>query len=117
MGYGLVDAYAAVMMASSILSTNPCDEGIQQTTITGTIDLMVPNPATNNVVVKYNLVGANSATLTIVKQTGSNTVYNYTLDFSATETSINISDYMTGNYTVALIVHGEVVDSKTLIKQ
>ncbi len=33
------------------------------------------------------------------------------------QSNINISNYLTGIYTVALVVNGEVVDSKTLIKQ
>jgi hypothetical protein len=32
-------------------------------------------------------------------------------------TNIDISNYPTGFYTVALVVNGQIVDAKTLIKQ
>ncbi len=102
-------------MAKNMLLANPCSDGLQGFPRIGTIDLMAPNPSNNNVTI--NLIGAGSASLMVVKQTGNNTVNNYILDVSSTETIINISNYINGLYTVALIVNGEVVDSKTLVKQ
>ena len=117
MGYGLVDAYAAVLMAKNMLLSNPCTQDIQKTPKRGALEIIAPNPSTNNISIKYNLNGANSASLIIVKQAGNNLVYNYTLDVSKTESNVDISKYFAGSYIVTLIVNGEVVDSKTLIKQ
>ena len=44
------------------------------------------------------------------------TASNYILDINSTETNLNISTYLNGLYTVALIVNGVIVDAKTLIK-
>ncbi|UOE41399.1 S8 family peptidase [Chryseobacterium suipulveris] len=116
-GYGLVDAHAAVLMARSLLSTNPCEQGIQETPQQSTLEIIAPNPSSNVINVKYKLDGANSASVVIIKQTGNTSVNNYSLDIFGTETNINVSNYVSGFYTVALIVNGKIVDSKTLIKQ
>ena len=42
---------------------------------------------------------------------------NYILNVNSTETTINITNYLTGFYTIALVVNGQIVDAKTLIKQ
>ncbi|WP_312765833.1 S8 family serine peptidase [Epilithonimonas sp.] len=117
MGYGLVDAQAAVLMAKNMLLSDPCTSDIPKIRKRGALEIIAPNPSSNNINVKYNLKGANSASLMIVMQAGNNLSYNYTLDVSKTESNINISNYFTGYYIVTLIVDGEVVDSKTLIKK
>ncbi len=43
--------------------------------------------------------------------------YNYILDVETNEININISEYPAGLYSVALVVNGEIVDIKTIIKQ
>ena len=116
MGHGLVDAYAAVLMARNLLSTNPCEQGVQEPLNYGTLENVAPNPATTNIQVNYILKDAYSATLMIVSQSGnSSNIYN--LDLNSTQINISISNYLTGLYTIALIVNGEVVGSKILIKQ
>ena len=83
-----------------------------------TLENIVPNPAINNVLVSYKLNGVSSAYLTIIGYYGGNgTSNNYILDINSTETNINISNYPSGFYTVALVVNGDIVDAKTLIKQ
>lgn len=83
-----------------------------------TLENIVPNPATNNVLVSYKLNGVNSAYLMVIGYYGSNgTSNNYILDVNSTETNLNVSNYPSGFYTVALVVNGEIVDAKTLIKQ
>lgn len=77
---------------------------------------MPPNPANSNVTVNYILNNANSAYLQIIGYNGT-TSNNYILDLNTTQTAINLSNYPLGYYTVALIVNGQIVDSKTLIKQ
>lgn len=83
-----------------------------------TLENITPNPATNNVLVSYKLNGANSAYLMVIGYYGSNgTSNNYILDINSSETNLNVSNYPSGFYTVALVVNGEIVDGKTLIKQ
>lgn len=83
-----------------------------------TLENIMPNPATNNVLVSYKLNGVNSAYLMIIGYYGNNgTSNNYILDLTSSETNINVSNYPSGFYTVALVVNGEIVDAKTLIKQ
>ena len=81
------------------------------------LENITPNPATNNALVKYKLNGAQSAYLMVIDFYNNNsTVNNYILDINSTETNLNISTYLNGLYTVALIVNGVIVDAKTLIK-
>lgn len=83
-----------------------------------TLENIMPNPATNNVLVSYKLNGVNSAYLMVIGYYGSNgTSNNYILNVNSNETNLNVSDYPSGFYTVALVVNGEIVDAKTLIKQ
>ena len=83
-----------------------------------TLENIVPNPATNNVLISYKLNGVNSAYLMVIGYYGSNgTSNNYILDVNSSETNLNVSSYPSGFYTVALVVNGEIVDAKTLIKQ
>ena len=42
---------------------------------------------------------------------------NYILDINSSETNINVINYPPGFYTVALVVDGEIVDAKTMIKE
>ncbi len=83
-----------------------------------TLEYIAPNPATNNVLVSYKLNGASSAYLMIIGYYGSNgSSNNYILDVNSSEINLNVSNYPSGFYTVALVVNGEIVDAKTLIKQ
>ena len=77
-----------------------------------------PNPATNNVLVSYKLNGVSSAYLMVIGYYGSNGISNnYILEVDSTQTNLNISNYLSGCYTIALIVNGEIIDAKTLVKQ
>ncbi|WP_339612149.1 S8 family serine peptidase [uncultured Xanthomarina sp.] len=76
---------------------------------------MVPNPATDNVVVNYKTIDVSSAYLMVIG-TNSNTSNNYIIDTNLEESTIDISSYPIGYYTVALVCNGTIVDAKTLIK-
>lgn len=79
---------------------------------------ITPNPATNNVNISYKLNTANSAYLMVIGYYGSNGISNnYILNVNSSEINLNASNYPSGFYTVALVVNGEIVDAKTLIKQ
>ncbi len=83
-----------------------------------TLENIVPNPATDNLSVSYKLNGVSSAYLMVIGYYGSNgTSNNYILNVNSSETNLNVSNYLSGFYTVALVVNGEIVDAKTLIKQ
>jgi hypothetical protein len=83
-----------------------------------TLNNITPNPATNNAYISYKLNTVNSAYLMVIGYYGSNgTSNNYILNVNSNETIINVSNYPSGFYTIALVVKGEIVDAKTLIKQ
>lgn len=81
------------------------------------LNTITPNPASNNVTISYKINEAGSAYLMILGSYG--TTYssnNYILDINSSETNINISNYLNGFYTVALVCNGQIIDAKTLIK-
>ena len=79
---------------------------------------ITPNPASTTAQVQYKLNGAGSAYLMVLGYYGRKGISNnYILDNNSTETTLNISNYPTGFYTIALVVNGEIIDAKTLIKQ
>ena len=82
------------------------------------IESISPNPALNQVQVNYKLNGINSAYLMVTSQYGTNGISNnYVLNTESNQNIINISNYTDGYYTVALVCNGQIVDTKTLIKQ
>uniref|UniRef100_UPI0040497737 hypothetical protein n=1 Tax=Gelidibacter sp. TaxID=2018083 RepID=UPI0040497737 len=81
------------------------------------IESITPNPASNNLVVNYITNGVNSAYLMLIGDYGGGTSNNYILDTTLNSISINISNYPSGYYIVALVCEGQIVDAKNLIKQ
>lgn len=81
------------------------------------IDIIAPNPASNQLSVRYTLNEVSSAYLMVIGYYGNYTSYNYILNVNHSETTIDVSQYPLGFYTIALICDGVVVDEKTLIKQ
>lgn len=81
-----------------------------------TLDEIAPNPASNNATITYTLSDVSSAYIKIVGYY-ENVMYNHILDHNESQTTIDVSAYNTGFYVVSLICDGQVVDSKTLIKQ
>lgn len=84
---------------------------VKQYEITG----IAPNPANDLITVNYDVVGVSSAYLMIIG-INNGTSNNYILDTSIFETTIDISSYQFGFFTVALFCDGEIVDAKTLLK-
>jgi serine protease len=79
---------------------------------------ITPNPASEYATISYKLNEASSAYLMVLGYYGGNgTSNNYILDVTTNETKLNISNYQSGFYTVALVVNGKIIDAKTLIKQ
>lgn len=79
---------------------------------------MAPNPATDAVTIGYKINEGGSAYLMILGGYGTNSASNnYILDNTISEKTINLTNYSTGFYTVALVVNGQIVDAKTLVKE
>ncbi|MNS47244.1 hypothetical protein D3C72_797670 [compost metagenome] len=79
---------------------------------------IAPNPAKNNVTVSYKLNDVGSAYLTIIGSYGANRASNnYILDVKNSEINIDVTNYPSGLYTVALVCNGKIVDTKKLIKK
>lgn len=81
------------------------------------IEILSPNPANTNVTIEYDVEGANSAYLMIVGASNFTPSNNYILNSSQTETNIDVTNYQTGIYTVALVVDGQIVDAMALMIQ
>ena len=76
------------------------------------------NPATNLTNINYQLHEVSSAYLMVLGSYSSNgTSNNYILDVNSDNCNIDVSNYQTGIYTVALICDGKIVDAATLVKQ
>jgi hypothetical protein len=82
------------------------------------LKIISPNPAGSNVNITYKLNEVSSAYLMILGGYGTTgTSNNYILDLNSEETNIDLSNYSSGFFTVALICDGQIVDAKTLVKQ
>lgn len=77
---------------------------------------LLPNPASNSVVVNYDASEAASAYLLITNIAGGSS-NNYILDVTEYQTTVDISSYPTGLYSVSLICNGQIQQSKILSKQ
>ncbi len=77
---------------------------------------LVPNPTTDSVTISYQVGTAQSAYLMIygVNNSESN---QYIIDVSSTQTTIDVTSYPTGLYTVILICDANIIDAKSLIKE
>ena len=82
------------------------------------LSIIAPNPATNAVTIGYKINEGGNAYLMILGGYGTiATSNNYILDVNQSETTLDVSTYTNGFYTVALVVNGQIVDAKTLIKE
>lgn len=81
------------------------------------IKTVYPNPSVNHITTTYKINEGDSAYLSLTGFYSSYISNNYILDINQTETSIDISSYPLGTYTITLIVNGQVSDTKILIKQ
>jgi len=75
-----------------------------------------PNPATNNVTIRYNQLNCNNAYLMLVN-VNTNTTANYILNLNNTSIDINTSQYISGLYRIVLVCDNNVIESYNLIIQ
>lgn len=80
-----------------------------------TFKTMSPNPANSDITLQYDIENSSSAYFVIVG-VNNNINNNYILNTSSAQKTINLSNYPTGQYSVVLIVDGQVIESKNLIK-
>jgi len=76
-----------------------------------------PNPTTGQVEVAYKINEGESAYLAITSIENPNISNNYILDLETTDMTFNVSTLSVGVYSVALIVNGQIADTKNLIKE
>jgi serine protease len=82
------------------------------------LSAIAPNPATDNVTIGYKINEGGSAYLMILGGYGTNSASNnYIINPELGEININLANYSSGFYTVALIVNGQIIDAKTLVKE
>jgi hypothetical protein len=75
---------------------------------------MIPNPASSEVTIFYDVTGVSSAYIMVVhQQTGNSN--NHILDIEETSVTINTSAYPTGLYSVILVANGDIQSSKNLV--
>lgn len=80
------------------------------------IQSMMPNPASSEVTISYDVTGVSSAYIMVVhQQTGNSN--NHILDIENTSITIDTSGYAYGLYSVVLVCNGEVQSSKNLVIQ
>lgn len=80
------------------------------------LESLVPNPASNQIVINYLANGASSGYIMVVNINTGNSD-NYILDVQQSNTVIDISTYTPGLYNIILVCDGEIQNSKTLLKQ
>lgn len=76
-----------------------------------------PNPTANDIVVDYTAQDATSVYFIIVGATNSGISNNYVIDSALSQTTIDVSSYPTGVYTIALVVNGQISDAQSFVKQ
>ncbi|HLS30161.1 MAG TPA: S8/S53 family peptidase, partial [Flavobacteriaceae bacterium] len=80
------------------------------------ITSLSPNPTTGQVEVEYKINEGESAYLAITSIENPNISNNYILDMEESAFDLNVDNLSAGIYAVALIVNGQIVDTKNLIK-
>jgi subtilisin family serine protease len=114
------DAESYEIIGGETYIINKLKEGGQEEPGTCYLKALAPNPSSDIVVVYYQLGDSTGeAQLMLVGAYGdAEGVEEYfDIDPGSTETEINIADYPAGYYTIILLCDGEMVSSKTLIKQ
>jgi hypothetical protein len=78
------------------------------------IESINPNPASNQITVKYLIETGDNAVLKLIHLTNG-TFYNYMLDSNQDTKDIDLTNFSSGQYIVNLISGGQVLDTHNLI--
>ncbi len=82
------------------------------------IKSLVPNPSPNNIIITYKLNESEGTYLQISNcYSTPDNIYNYILNVNSSEKLIDISNYPNGIYSVSLVHNGQILDTKTLVKE
>lgn len=81
------------------------------------ITSLSPNPTTGQVEVAYKINEGESAYLAITSIENLNISDNYILDLETTDLTFDVSNMPVGVDSVALIVNGQIIDTKNLIRE
>ena len=81
------------------------------------ITSLSPNPTTGQVEVEYKINEGESAYLAVTSIENPNISDNYILDLETTDLTFDVSNMPVGVYSVALIVNGQIIDTKNLIRE
>lgn len=76
-----------------------------------------PNPADNNVVIRYNVTTDVEGTHIMISDVLGRIVYNSPVEFANGEITVNVSEFASGAYIVAVMHNKEVVEHTKLIKR
>ena len=76
---------------------------------------MWPNPANSEITISFDIANSSSAYI-VITNINNNVSNNYILNTSTSQKTINLTNYSSGQYSVTLIVNGQIIDSKNLIK-
>jgi len=78
------------------------------------IESINPNPASNQITVKYLIETGDNAVLKLIHLTNG-TFYNYMLDNNQDTKDIDLTNFSSGQYIVNLISSGQILDTQNLI--
>ncbi len=92
------------------------DDDVQVAVNSFVLGVMAPNPTQEQVTINYIAEDANSAYIALTELNSSNT-YNYILNTTQNNITIDMSGFSIGVYFVTLVCDGIVIDNSTLIKQ
>ncbi|MFN8775533.1 MAG: hypothetical protein ACK5XV_02090 [Flavobacteriales bacterium] len=82
------------------------------------IDLITPNPADDQTLIRYTLNGVTSAYLMMMSYPGGgDAIYNFVLDTTQSTIELNTTDLSPGLYTIALVCDGVISDASILSVQ
>jgi len=86
------------------------------------IELFYPNPTSNLITINYKINQGETAHLKIIKIYPATIVVldnvpnNYILDVDNDTITLNLNNYSEGLYKIILVVDGQILDTRTLIK-
>ena len=82
------------------------------------IDLITPNPADDQTLIRYTLNGVTSAYLMMMSYPGGgDAIYNFVVDTNQSTIELNTTDLSPGLYTIALVCDGVISDASILSVQ
>ena len=76
-----------------------------------------PNPFVNEIKVLLTSAATAASTLRIAPVTGNAPVVDYKIETGAKTISVPTESWQSGIYVVSLLINGQIIDSKQIVKQ